>query len=188
MPVETSEQLPSQIPVPAKLPFPAATSRSRSRAPTIAEPSEEPTVPSGRQSPHTTMGDQLTDEPLRPRLQFQDQPWTQIQPHCTRQLTPKPSDSEGPRFNRQETLSFRPVRRQRPQGAQPYDPDPPPTADPGEEHAPAANADPDLTAAKRAPEHALINHAFQEPKDSHKGGSSKMATSCWTNAHAATGK
>ena len=66
------------------------------------------------------------------------------------------------RFNRQETLSFRPVRHQRPQGPQPYEPEPPTTtANPAEEHAPAANADPELTAAERAPEHALINHAFQ---------------------------
>ena len=66
------------------------------------------------------------------------------------------------RFNRQETLSFGPLRSLRPPPAQPYEL-PTPSAEPvsTEEPPPAASADPDLSTADRAPEHALLNHAFQ---------------------------
>ena len=47
------------------LPLEVLTSRSLSRAPTVAEPSEEPMIPSGRETPH-----QPTDAPPT-RLQIQ---------------------------------------------------------------------------------------------------------------------
>ena len=51
-----------------------------------------------------------------------------------------------------------------------------------------SSADPDLPSADRAPEHALLNHAFQvteslnyKPMDYHKDGRSTTATSTWTS-------
>ena len=163
IPAEAADPLPAQVPVPDELPSPAATIRSRSRAPTIAEPSEEPTIPSGRQSPHTNVGEALIDEaPSTPA----PIPRPTLDPDTAalyETVDAETFSQRRARFNRQGTLSFRPVRHQRPQGSQPYDPEPRPTTttSPVEEHAPAANADPELPAAERAPEHALINHAFQ---------------------------
>ena len=92
--------------------------RSRSRAPTIAEPSEEPAIPSGRQSPlaETTP---VTPAPIpRPTLDPDTASLYET-------VDAETFSQRRARFNRQETLSFRPVRHQRTQGPRPYDPEPP---------------------------------------------------------------
>ena len=135
----------------------AVTTRSRSRAPTIVEPSEEPTIPSGRQSPMAEPAPETPAPIPRPTL---DPDTASLYETVDAETFNQRRD----RFNRQETLSFRPVRHQRTPGPQPYDPDPPPRTDTATSpigEAATAERDPEITAAERAPEHALLNHAFQ---------------------------
>ena len=165
---------PAEIAVPGS----PATSRSRSRAPTVVEPSEEPTVPSAAATPHSASAPASTTTPTtRPTLD----PATAA---LYETVDAESFQQRRARFNRQETLSFGPMRRQRIGSPQPYNTashDTPATAETEQdkaEHdtpataaaaeapaqvsaAPAASDDPALYASQKAPDHALLNHAFQ---------------------------
>ena len=146
----------AQPPPPLEMPTSPVTTRSRSRAPTVAEPSEEPMIPSGRETPHPPAE---APPPPAPNPRPVLDPTTAS---LYETVDAETFSQRRARFNRQETLSFGPLRSLRPPPAQPYElPTPSAETVSTEEPPPAASADPDLSTADRAPEHALLNHAFQ---------------------------
>ena len=164
---------PAEIAVPGS----PATTRSRSRAPTVVEPSEEPTVPSAAATPHAASAPVSTTAPMaRPTLD----PATAA---LYETVDAESFQQRRARFNRQETLSFGPMRRQRIGSPQPYNTashDTPATAGAEQDRAehdtpataaaaeapaqvsaaPAASDDPALYVSQKAPDHALLNHSL----------------------------
>ena len=168
---------PAEIAVPGS----PATARSRSRAPTVVEPSEEPTIPSATATPHAASPPAVATAPQAPRPRPTLDPATAA---LYETVDAESFQQRRARFNKQETLSFGPMRRQRIESPQPYNTAPPdiPASVEAEqdrtEHdtpataaaaeapaqvlaAPAASDDPALYASQKAPDHALLNHAFQ---------------------------
>ena len=101
-------------PVSIAVPGSPATTRSRSRAPTVVEPSEEPTVPSRTATPHAAPSPTPPAPVPRPVL---DPATAALYETVDAETFRQRRD----RFNKQEKLSFGPLRRQRTGSPPPYD-------------------------------------------------------------------